>query len=247
MQRSPTETARFGIEVGRIDLAELVQLDELEASLEGFDLVILRANASWRSLPSKLASLTKHRVITADHLCYWEWIEQRFEPAPLPAGASVKPTDDTELVSSLVVQTFDGYANHYAANPLLDASHITAGYEEWVTGLLASEGSTCLVLSAANGQPIGFAVVDWSASPPDIRLAGVVPSFQGQGLYGPLLSAAMSEATGRGHGVIEISTQSDNTNVMRSWARLGLLPNRTVATHHIVVGSLLDERGLPEG
>ena len=238
---SASETARFGLVVGRAhidDDAALASAADMENVIADYDVVIVRAPAWRRDLAAGLASVPSHALVPADHLCYWSWERQRFTPVAAPDGFCLEETTDMSEVAPLVRDGFGDYGNHYRANPLLDPSAALEGYCEWVERLL-DEDATCLVLRSADGEAVGFGVLDWSDEVPDIRLAAMGRLSQGRGLYGSVLSGLMSEALLRGHDRLLISTQSDNVQVMRAWARLGLLPESTLATHHLVRRSIL--------
>lgn len=242
VSESIDESVRFSLRIGRALLTAAPTPPQVEVSIEPFDVVVVRAPASKRDVGVALSSLRHHVLIPADHLCHWEWNAARFDSVSTPRGYSVRPKADGDDITRLVIDTFAGYGNHYQANPLLDDSLATAGYCQWVESLLDTGAATCTLLVSEVGQLHGFAVIDWAEDVPDIRLAGVAPSAQGRGLYASILAGVMAEALQRGHDKIEISTQSDNVNVMRAWARLGWLPVRTVATHHLVRRDLLLRR-----
>ena len=236
---SESESGRFGYRIGRLDIADDVGLADIAQCFNGFDVVIVRAPASLRSLPAALARLDDHYAIAADNLCYWEWRLDQAPAVDLPAGLMVSDKFELSDLMDVVRASFAGYGNHYAANPLFAPTDVLDGYCEWVEGLLSSGGSSCFVLHERGGALMGFALIDWTADIAEIRLAGMSPPAQGRGLYASLLNAVMTEAMDRDRVPIRISTQSDNINVMRSWARLGLLPKSTIATHHVVKRVLL--------
>lgn len=242
VRHSRSESERFGYRVGRLDIVDDAALADL-AEVASFDVVILRAPAAMRGVPARLAQLPQHVALAADHLCYWEWPVDRAPGVELADGLVVAAEIAEAELLDLVRATFAGYGNHYAVNPLFDQDDVLDGYCEWAQQMHAS--CECFVLRRASGgeggDALGFAVVDWNADVPDIRLAGMRPEAQGRGWYAGLLSAVMAAAVDRGRAPIRISTQSDNVNVMRAWARLGLVPQSTQATFHLVRTDLLGE------
>lgn len=233
---SPRESARFGLSIGRVEVGESLDRDVV-ASIDDFDVVILRAPASANTIAARLATLPCHRAIAADQLYYWEWKASWGTPSGL---ARTRVADSTSEIEALVRVVFDGYRNHYAANPLLDRRLIAAGYAEWCHDLLSNADATGVILDDDSGRAVGFAVVDWEPDVPDVRLAGMIPEARGRGLYSSVIDGVMHAVGERGRHEFKISTQSDNIGVMRAWARLGLLPASATSTFHIVRTELLE-------
>lgn len=234
---STVETNRFGHAIGRAAISEVPSADEVRVACAGFDVVVVRASATLDQLPAALARVEGWTAFTADHLLHWRWDPERFDATATGLG-SVTETASAGDLDPLVRGVFDGYGNHYASNPILDAACVVDGYVEWVENLVQNGSATCFI-SSDGEDATGFAVVDWSVDLPDIRLAGVMPDQQGRGWYASLLSECMRAALDRERGGLEISTQSRNVQVMRSWARLGLIPFDSLATIHLVRDQLL--------
>lgn len=234
---SSVESARFGCAIGRASIAEVPSADEVRRACVGFDVVVVRAPATLDQLPAMLACVDGWTSFTADHLLYWRWNPARFDRSVVAPG-SVSEVHRPDDLESLVRSVFTGYGNHYVANPILDSARVVDGYVEWVETLV-SDGSASTFVSFDDGQAAGFAVVDWSVEVPDVRLAGVVPDHQGRGWYAGLLVQCMRASIDRERDGLQISTQSRNVQVMRSWARIGLVPVDSQATLHLVRDQLL--------
>ncbi len=234
---SRVESDRFGWIIGRANISEVPSADEVRRACAGFDVIVVRAPATLDQLPSALARVDDWTAFTADHLLYWRWDPSRFD-APRMAPGSVSETVAPAGLDPLVRSIFGGYDNHSAANPILDSTRVVDGYVEWVENLLHNGSASCFV-SSDGEEPAGFAVVDWSVDVPDVRLAGVLADHQGRGWYAGLLSQCMQASLDRGRHGLQISTQSRNVQVMRSWARLGLIPFDSQATLHLVRDQLL--------
>lgn len=237
---SDVESARFGLRIGRTEVAADVDPDELERASAGFDVVILRHRAVDLGVPFRLLGLRDLRAFTADHLCIWRWDAHPIEPVTPPAGWAIRIGDESASVERVVRDAFADYANHYRANPLLDPAAALDGYVEWAHTLAAASADSCVLLVDAAGSAVGVALVDWDHDVPDIRLAGISSRAQGRGRYGVLVSHVMQLAVERSRPAVTISTQSHNVNVMRAWSRLGFVPVDTLATMHLVRRALLD-------
>jgi GNAT superfamily N-acetyltransferase len=236
---SHEESLRFGVCVGR-GVVEGPHNLPRPSDFDDFDITFLRTPADNWDLASRLAQLSTHVGFVADHLCFWEWRSNRaFVELDAPPGWNVDEEPSLDVVESVVRSAFDGYVNHYAANPLLAGVRIVDAYAEWARVLLEGPGASSVVLRSEQDEPVAVAVVDWSGERPDIRLAGVHHAYQRRGLYPILVQRIMRLARERDADRLEISTQSHNTSVMRAWARLGFEPCRTLATFHVVRRSIL--------
>ena len=236
---SKEESLRFGLSVGRGAVEGPDDLPDAN-DFDDFDITFVRTPADNWGLASRLAQLPAHVGFVADHLCFWEWRSNRApEALDVPGGCNVDEEPSMDAVEAVIRSSFDGYVNHYAANPLLAHVQIVDAYAEWASVLVARGDASCVVLHAERDEPVAVAVVDWSGEWPDIRLAGVHRSYQRRGLYPILVQRVMMLARERGAERLAISTQSHNTAVMRAWARLGFEPRHTVATFHVVRRSIL--------
>lgn len=234
---STTESARFGLRVGRCELDGNVDAADLATAADPFDLVVLRYPAEAVTVAFELSELPGFISFTADHLCYWEW-HGAVAKAVVPAGWRVDDQPSVDEVVDVVRDSFASYRNHYSANPLLDRGAALEGYCEWAGHLAGADGAA-FMLRDQPGVGVGVALVDWLADRPEIRLAGMRSSAQGQGLYRVLIESVMERAVEKGHDSVLISTQSHNVNVMRSWARMGFVPAQTIATQHLLRADLV--------
>lgn len=238
---SAVDTARFGRPIGRLSLSGDTGVDPADVvkrfAASELDILVLRYPAELLRWHAALAS---HDVaaIHADNLIYFTGA-----PAPLPSG-SAEPAliSGIELgrssVDAVTRAVFADYPNHVAANPLLDASQVVAGYEEWMRDHLDSESQQVLVL-LVNEEPAGIAAVSLDAAMV-VDLAGVVPKYRRRGHYETLLRALSAQAFADGQTAVTISTQSHNIAAMRTWVKLGWRPELTLETVHLVRRSLLE-------
>lgn len=236
---SAVESARFGLSIAR--WTPIAPHDV--ADLDQYDIVIVRRPAGWIDSWHELASIEGYTALHADTLMYWEW-----PVGPVPGNdreaadlgvASARWSDgDGGRIAALVTDVFVQYQNHYSANPLLDPARSLAGYVEWA-GATAAASAGALVELVVHGDVVGFGVVDWEASHPDIRLAGVSSAHRGRGWYRVLMSSIMQEAVDRDVTTLRISTQAQNITVQRTWSALGWRPVDAFDTIHLVRTALL--------
>lgn len=233
---SPLETARFGLRVGRWSPAARDEMTGLPIDrFDDYDVVIVRRPAEWADSWTDLMQYPHHLPIHADTLVYWAWTDN---DERLPESAVIaRGHDSDDGVAGLVIEVFDDYQNHYAANPLLDRRAALDGYVEWATQTCRETGG--YVTIADDTGLLGFGVIDWNSQPPDVRLAGLRVRARGLGRYRDLMVALMHESRSRGHGELRISTQVQNIAVQRTWSRLGWRPLRAFDTAHLVRAELL--------
>lgn len=179
-------------------------------------------------------------VIHADTLVYWHAtladlpVLPRRNPA-LHIGAAC--VDDLPALELVATDAFSAYRSHYQANPLFDASSITAGYAQWAgQGLRDAHSGLETWVARDDGRVVGFATCRQPATTDgrtDIVLNAIHPAHAGQGVYGDLLQAIIEDS--RAHGIIGIqsSTQVWNHAVQRAWARAGWHLAHALDTWHI--------------
>lgn len=239
VEHSATESQRFGVELGRCDVGESLDVDELIAAVDRFDVVVVRHPAGAVHLPHQLARMPGFTAWTADHLAIWEWSGPAAPAVDVAGPWSVGPAATRDEVVAVVRDAFADYRSHYRSNPLFPATAVLDGYVEWAVDLAHRQPDGPTTVRDGEGRAVGVALVDWEAAPPDIRLAGMRSAVQGRGVYGLLVSEVIAVALRKGNVGVRISTQSHNINVMRAWVRLGFVPRATVATVHLVRDALL--------
>lgn len=203
----------------------------------GFDIVIVRRPAAWSRRWHELTTFDGYTAIHADTLMYWEWID-RGEPVEPERPAELSSDVPWDRVERLVRDVFAGYDNHYLSNPLLDPGAALDGYVEWAATTASAVPGAVSVLRA-DGDDVAFAITDWHAGPPDVRLAGVSTAHQRRGWYPELVRHVMLTARTTGAGSIRISTQAQNVAPQRVWAKLGWRPFEVLTTTHLVRDDLL--------
>jgi RimJ/RimL family protein N-acetyltransferase len=202
------------------------------------------SDALW--LPARLCR-PGHDVVAAGAIVYWGLtVGAGRRPAGAELGVDVVlaggpgSAELAPLVDEVVGDSFAGYGNHYAADPLLDPAAAAAGYQEWARRSLTDGDHAVVVLRDGDGA-LGLATCARSADGEhvEILLAGMVSRAQGRGLYGHLLAAVEDLAAELGARRLVISTQTHNAKVQRAWARYGLEPFAAYETAHVVRRGLL--------
>lgn len=239
---SATESRRFRLRVARAVATSFLEVGSVVEILrdDDPDVLIVRAPADDPAIAATLAQISGYVTLTADMLMYWQWNASSLDE-PRPGANQTVPTTDAAQIAFLVGAVFEGYTNHYAANPLLAAQDALDGYVEWAQTLV-NAGATCVVLHAGSGEPTGFGLIDWVEPVPDVRLAGILPHARGKGAYRDLIAHLMRTVRDHGGSALRISTQAHNTGVMRAWAEAGWRPISTQVTFHMIRSELLPQR-----
>ncbi|TAL72573.1 MAG: GNAT family N-acetyltransferase [Rhodanobacter sp.] len=234
---SALDSARFGIKVVRgcvpAGTAEQEVIDEVEAS--DAELIILRTAAGDSGAIVQLQR-GGWPVIHADTLVYYGIDLTTLARRPLPPGVRLATTVDRDAIREIAERSFTGYRSHYAANPLLPADKVVAGYVEWANSRLAPENSGgCTWVVTAEDRVAGFATCDLrpDRGAIEIVLNAVHPRFSRRGLYGRLLEAILQHYAAHSYLELGVSTQLWNYTVQRQWARAGLSLKRAFATYHL--------------
>lgn len=246
IQWSETESRRFGLPIGRIEVPETARYDANEiveaAVASGLSVIIVRysaRNADW------FAGLSAGRLLAlhADTLVYFE----------KPICPSVSDDDRVSLrkVSSeeeitrleiLATAAFEEYRSHYFANPLLDRESIARGYAEWATSFCSpalNDRVAWLATLSSSKDDVGMAAVSLDPDP-EFALVAVSSAYSGSGLYGGILAAAERQLAKMGEERCSISTQVHNLPVIRSVSRRDYRPVMSLQTVHLVDRALLN-------
>ncbi|MEO6018622.1 MAG: GNAT family N-acetyltransferase [Knoellia sp.] len=240
---SAVESARFGLDIGRVvvgyDVTDAASADsrvseELRSSTE--DLLILR----WPAHFTRLGAAVAHSdwlTFPADTLTYWEaapsalLMEGELEEGLEIVRSTTVSKATEEAIAAVLSDSFAAYGSHYSANPRLDATQGLAGYIEWACAAYRADPGNVILLHRAS-QPIGVATMTGSDEDLEVELAGLTSAAQGQGLYPRLLAAVGQVAAKEGFSRVIISTQVHNVRVQRAWVRAGMKPFAAVSTVH---------------
>jgi ribosomal protein S18 acetylase RimI-like enzyme len=233
---SELDTARFDLPIGRVALpsADHVPADLPSRFLASrLEVLVVRYPAA--DVGAFAAMMQPGvAVIHADTLLYYGWRVGGGPATDLPAGYSVAGGPlGASLLSDTTAQIFDGYVNHYAANPLVPAGQVVAGYVDWAVRHLETDDATVLGIEHEGGL-VAVAAVSIHGGELEIDLAGVLPAHRRRGVYDGLLGIVAEEARRRSLEKVVISTQAHNLAPQRAWARRGWLPEGAFQTVHLL-------------
>jgi len=245
---SPLETDRFGVSMARVVVGlDAVWDQRLEAAFTAAiardeDVLVVRWASGLAECGAALAAAGRD-VVPADTLVYWEVAADRLAVVGRDLADDLRvrrATIDPDDLDRLVARVFDGYVNHYTANPLLEPDLALEGYVDWVRRTAQADPDSLGVL-AHGERSVGVATwfVDPGGEVVEILLAGLVPGARGHGWYAALLAEVGRVATELDVPRVVISTQAANVAVQRAWVSAGFKPLAAVTTAHAVRRGLL--------
>lgn len=247
-RHSDVESRRFGRPVGRIEVAHSAQPDAALSevldllAISDDDVVILRYPTEHVTWSAALRRAGRD-LVHADVLTTWRLNLARAVPEPPagwpPEGTAVLPAAEVPRahLERLVVEVFDQFSNHYAANPLFDASDVVAGYVEWVVRSVEMEHAFCVV---APEGPVGFVTFATQGRRAVIHLGGFVARARlTRGPVG-LFAHVAQVATAAGCRSAVLPTQAHNQPMQRLLVGSGYVPTSSTSTVHAVRRGLLD-------
>lgn len=244
---SSAESARFGRSTLRVNVPPslsvgeaAVQLTDILASTEA-EIVILRYPSEALGLFAG-ADLDGWARFPGGSLLYW-----RAPSHPVHDGSGTRELTGEERtrhaaeIDAMLRDSFAGYVNHYAANPLIEPDAAVLGYAQWAQAIASDARNRIFTVDDPEGI-VGAAAISVSDGGWDINLAGVLSRAQRRGHYRRLLSGIVAAAESEKAELV-ISTQSHNIPVQRAWAAEGFLPDHSVDTVHLVPRAMLTRRG----
>ena len=141
--------------------------------------------------------------------------------------------EEAATIRTIAAQSFRGYLGHYHADPRLDRALCDETYADWAYRSCTSRSVANEVLVGEfDGTVVGFVTLQINdAAEAEVPLNGVLPNYQGRGVYRCMLSYALSWARTKGCERLVISTQVTNS-VQKLWVRLGFEPSHSFYTFH---------------
>ena len=241
LKQSKIESDRFGINVARMSISISCPSSDVEIARvckeSSADLLILRFPSSRIQLARALAEISNKISFQADTLVYFSKnlksiVESRNTSENLKLVTA--GSNDEARVIDLARVAFRGYPNHYQSNPALDSKSILDGYIEWATTGLNNPDKLTVIFEDQNSNAIAFALVAFGKEGAEIELNGVHPEFQNQGVYSALLESLMMQLANQKVEKLSISTQIQNTRVIRAWIKAGFSLDFSLNTYHLI-------------
>jgi ribosomal protein S18 acetylase RimI-like enzyme len=200
------------------------------------DLSVVRVPTSRLDVVACLGRRFDSVVLTDCLVIYHRDNVQRGLPdSPSVAGLEFEEATraDAGRLGSMVVEAFQGYQNHYSANPTISQEDVVDGYREWAESFIRATDRKAIV-ACVDGDDAGFATLEFFSNEGHIVLNGVRPAFRGRGVYRAIVQMAVREFMKAGLPRTVISTQIDNRTVQRVWVTEGFILSRSYYTLHIL-------------
>ncbi len=241
LRQSKIESDRFGLSVARLSIpldSEASDLDLAElCDSSDAKLLIVRYSTSRVKLAELLSSAKNRSAIHADTLVYFSRDISDSSTKNSENSAwnfEVAALSDEDSLERLARESFRDYPSHYSSNSLLSATQIHEGYVEWaLSGIRDKKNLTVLVKSKA-GETIGFALAAVAGKRSEFVLSCVSPKFQGQGIYSAIVFWLVENLSKLGGERLYVSTQIQNTRVIRAWIKAGFSLDFSLNTYHLI-------------
>ena len=241
LRHSQIESNRFGISVDRLNVSINCSASDLEivkvCKESSANLLILRVPSSRIQLSGELAEISNKIAFQADTLVYFSKnlnlvVERRNNSENLKLVTA--SSDDEARVIDLAQVIFRNYPSHYQSNRALDSKLILDGYIEWASKGLNDPERLTVIIEDQKSNAIAFALVAFGEEGAEIELNGVHPDFQNRGVYSALLELLMAQLASQKVEKLSISTQIQNTRVIRAWIKAGFSLEFSLNTYHLI-------------
>lgn len=232
---SAIDEERFGIRTARATGITLAQIPEVLAFCQSNAIRLLIGRTLVTELKAAQA-MERLGFELMDTLIYYIRDLQKF-PVPAHEGEIlVRPfrTGEEQQVEAVATESFRGYFGHYHADDRLDPEQCDEVYRSWAArSLMPSNLVSEVIVAELNSQVVGFnTLVLNSPEEAEIRLVGVAPQFQRQGIARALMIGAMNWCLAQGAQRLLISTQITNYAQQKVWVRVGFEPLYAFYTFH---------------
>jgi ribosomal protein S18 acetylase RimI-like enzyme len=147
---------------------------------------------------------------------------------------SIAGAGDKSSIQALSQEIFQDYPNHYRSNRHIEPRLILDGYVEWALSGLEDSAKLTLIVATPDSKMIGFALVSFDDDEAEIELNGVHPDFQSRGFYSALLQMVIGRLVDQKIKKLSISTQVQNTRVIRAWVKAGFNLDFSLNTFHVI-------------
>jgi ribosomal protein S18 acetylase RimI-like enzyme len=241
LRQSKIESDRFGINVARMSISINCPDSDLEIARvckeSSADLLILRFPSSRTRLARELAEISDKIAFQADTLVYFsknlKSIVERRNISENLKLVTANGNDESRVID-LARVVFCDYPNHYQSNRALESKLILDGYIEWASKGLNDPEKLTVIIEDQNSNAIAFALVGFGEEGAEIELNGVHPDFQNQGIYSALLELLIAQLASQKVEKLSISTQIQNTRVIRAWIKAGFSLDFSLNTYHLI-------------
>ena len=233
---SPSESARFGISVGRLDYTYVADWEGVDVVADladsDVDLVILRFPAERLEVVRSVHESGRPSLM-ADTLLHFR--REPIERADAH-GMQLRPltSADTALMDDLVADIFPEYRNHYESNPLTRGVNLVEAYQEWARTFLDAPDRRAFCVQIPEDGEAGLCMFEWSDTHLESILAGMRPRARGVGGYQDVLRCQANWGVDNGLTSMGVLTQVWNTSAMKPMIKVGLLPDYAISTMHVM-------------
>lgn len=218
------ESRRFGISVRRYDLLGQeydLMIDAIKS--DSPELAILKIPTTRIDMITKLQSHFKNVVICSCMVVYERDNNRRGMPEKFTnPGFKFRESNsgDVDILNVMNESIFEGYRNHYTANPRLHEFNVIEAYKEWTLSHVDNPPCRCF-LGLIDDDPCAFCALKIDRPRAVIDLNGVVPKCRRRGVYDDLLKSVIMLLIVEGCSHVTIATQVENFIVQKVWISEG--------------------------
>lgn len=241
LKHSKIESDRFGISVERFSIPLECEIDDFKLAelceTSESDLLIVRYSTSRIKLSELLSSIKSRSAVHADTLVYFsrDISNSGIENSQNSAwNFEIATLSDEDSLEELVQEGFRDYPSHYSSNSLLSATQIHEGYVEWALSGIRDEDNLTVLVKSKTGETVGFALAVVAGNQSEFVLSCVSPKFEGQGIYSAIVFWLVGNLPKFGGERIYVSTQIQNTRVIRAWIKAGFSLDFSLNTYHLI-------------
>lgn len=211
-----------------------------------FDIIIVRYPTSTIYEHYRLVCFKNCRTVHADSLVYYSAPLQEIEIKPLRNDLQFEILTDSVggQLGFMVKSIFSGYQNHYYSDPCLPRQAIVDGYLEWAMSFAKSvdDGVMWMIKDRTTKANVAFLACsfDEQKSVSELKLGGVMPEYEGLGIYSDFVRYAQRHFREMGFRTLLTSTQLQNVAVQRAWQKHGFRFDKSYETYHLINKNLWD-------
>lgn len=125
-----------------------------------------------------------------------------------------------------------GHQSRYRLDPNFTKEEYRCLYTRWIDACLEGLWNATILGIESQGELTGFVTVESMADHARIGLIAAHPDYQGQGLSGQLIRAAVATANHMGHSELRVSTQHTNQAAIYAYLNRGFRALSSIQHYH---------------
>ncbi len=231
---SDIDRERFGVKTARVVGLTADRLLSILDFCTREEVILLIARCNLADLEAAQA-MEREGFLLMDTLVYYNFdLTRRAVPADngVVQVRPIRPDEEDKMIT-VARESFRGYFGHYHADQRLDKYKCDEAYADWARKAFASRQSENFLVGEIKGRVTSFGVLRMNnADEGEMFLGGILPDFQGQGIYHSFLCQGMKWCLSKNAKKMIISTQLKNISVQKVLIKIGFEICRGYYTYH---------------